>query len=152
MAKRDLDEVVFSNDGQIVVVFGVASELGFGEREVAVNLKSLRLSKDENNNLVLTLNATKDALKNAPERTLPGERSAGGTDHTTGLRRLLLAITEYLTAELRNGEVQEAPALLPVESRCAARRGCAGGSGSWVRHYTRLTCSTHSTVEADRCC
>jgi hypothetical protein len=117
-----IDEVVFSNDGQIAVVIGVASELGFGEREVAVNLKWLRLSKDDNN-LVLTLNTAKDALKNAPERTLPGECSAGGTDHTTGLRRFLLAITEYLRAALRNGDVQEAPALLPVELRCAARQG-----------------------------
>jgi hypothetical protein len=32
------------------------------------------LSKDENNYFVLTLNATKEALKNAPEWTLPGEK------------------------------------------------------------------------------
>jgi PRC-barrel domain len=65
------DGVVLSNDGQVAVVIVVGSDLGFGEREVAVNLKSLRLSKDENNNLVVTLNATKDALKNAPEWTQP---------------------------------------------------------------------------------
>ena len=69
-----IDEIVLSNDGQVAVVIGVASDLGFGEREVAVNLKSLRLSKDENNYFVLTLNATKEALKNAPEWTLPGEK------------------------------------------------------------------------------
>jgi PRC-barrel domain len=66
-----IDGVVLSNDGQVAVVIVVGSDLGFGEREVAVNLKSLRLSKDENNNLVVTLNATKDALKNAPEWTQP---------------------------------------------------------------------------------
>jgi hypothetical protein len=69
-----IDEIVLTNDGQVAVVIGVASDLGFGEREVAVNLKSLRLSKDENNYFVLTLNATKEALKNAPEWTLPGEK------------------------------------------------------------------------------
>jgi hypothetical protein len=69
-----IDEVVSSDDGQAAVGIGVPSDLGFGEREVAVNLKSLRLSKDANNNLVLTLNASKDALKNAPNWTLPSER------------------------------------------------------------------------------
>ena len=38
-----------------------------GEREVAMNFESLRMSRDSSNNLVLTANTTKDALKAAPE-------------------------------------------------------------------------------------
>jgi hypothetical protein len=55
-----IDEIVLNNDGQVAVVIGVGSALGIGDREVAVNLKSLRSSKDDNNNPVLTLKATKD--------------------------------------------------------------------------------------------
>jgi hypothetical protein len=49
------------------VIIGVGGFLGIGEREVAVGFDSIRMSRDQNRNLVLTLNASKDALKKAPE-------------------------------------------------------------------------------------
>jgi sporulation protein YlmC with PRC-barrel domain len=64
----DINEVVLAKDGKVAaVIIGVGGFLGMGEREVAMDFKSIRLSRDQNNNLVLTVNATKDALKNAPE-------------------------------------------------------------------------------------
>ena len=48
------------------IIIGVGGFLGMGEREVAVDFKSIRMSRDQSNNLVLTMNATKDALKDAP--------------------------------------------------------------------------------------
>ena len=64
----DINEIVLAKDGKVAaVIIGVGGFLGMGEREVAMDFKSIRMSRDQNNNLVLTVNATKDALKNAPE-------------------------------------------------------------------------------------
>ena len=64
----DINEIVLGKDGKVAaVIIGVGGFLGMGEREVAVNFESLRMSRDSNNNLILTANTTKDALKGAPE-------------------------------------------------------------------------------------
>ena len=64
----DINEIVLGKDGKVAaVIIGVGGFLGMGEREVAMNFESLRMSRDSNNNLVLTANTTKDALKGAPE-------------------------------------------------------------------------------------
>ena len=64
----DINEIVLGKDGKVAaVIVGVGGFLGMGEREVAMNFSSIRMSRDSNNNLVLTVNANKDALKNAPE-------------------------------------------------------------------------------------
>ena len=64
----DINEIVLGKDGKVAaVIIGVGGFLGMGEREVAMNFESIRMSRDSNNNLVLTVNASKDALKNAPE-------------------------------------------------------------------------------------
>ena len=74
-----INEVVLTKDGKVAaVIIGVGGFLGIGEREVAVNFQSLRLSRDTNNNLVVTMNATKDSLKAAPAWTWSNER-AGST-------------------------------------------------------------------------
>ena len=64
----DINEIVLGKDGKVAaVVVGVGGFLGVGEREVAMGFESIRMSRDSNNNLVLTANTSKDALKNAPE-------------------------------------------------------------------------------------
>jgi sporulation protein YlmC with PRC-barrel domain len=64
----DVNEIVLGKDGKVAaVIIGVGGFLGMGEREVAVGFDSIRMSRDQNRNLVLTLNASKDALKKAPE-------------------------------------------------------------------------------------
>jgi sporulation protein YlmC with PRC-barrel domain len=63
----DINEIILDKDGKVAaVVVGVGGFLGLGEREVAVNFNSIRMSRDNNNNLTLTMNATKDSLKAAP--------------------------------------------------------------------------------------
>jgi sporulation protein YlmC with PRC-barrel domain len=63
----DINDIILGKDGKVAaVVVGVGGFLGMGEREVAVNFDSIRKSRDSNNNLVLTMNATKDSLKGAP--------------------------------------------------------------------------------------
>jgi hypothetical protein len=75
-----INEVVLGKDGKVAaVVIGVGGFLGMGEREVAVNFDSLRMSQDSNNRTLVTLDATKDSLKAAPEWRWAGDRS-----NTTG--------------------------------------------------------------------
>ena len=63
----DVNEIVLTKDGKVAaVILGVGGFLGMGEREVAVNFNSIRMNRDNNNNMVLTVNATKESLKDAP--------------------------------------------------------------------------------------
>jgi sporulation protein YlmC with PRC-barrel domain len=63
----DVNDIVLGKDGKVAaVIIGVGGFLGIGEREVAMSFGSIRMSRDTDNNLVLTANATKDQLKAAP--------------------------------------------------------------------------------------
>jgi hypothetical protein len=63
----DINEIVLTSDGAAAAaIIGVGGFLGMGEREVAVQFKSLHISKDSSGNDVVMLDTTKDALKNAP--------------------------------------------------------------------------------------
>jgi sporulation protein YlmC with PRC-barrel domain len=82
----DINEVVLSKEGQVAaVVIGVGGFLGIGEREVAVSFDSIRLAQDENKNTVVSLNATKDALKAAPQWEWMSDSRSGTTG--TGANR-----------------------------------------------------------------
>jgi hypothetical protein len=71
----DINEVVLTKDGKIAAaILGVGGVLGMGEREVAVEFSSLRLKQDGGKTLV-TIDATKDALRNAPEWKWSGDAS-----------------------------------------------------------------------------
>jgi len=73
----DINEVILGKDGKVAaVVIGVGGFLGMGEREVAVEFSSLRLKQD-GGKTVVTIDATKDALKTAPEWKWSGD--PGGT-------------------------------------------------------------------------
>jgi sporulation protein YlmC with PRC-barrel domain len=63
----DVNEVVLTKDGKVAaVVLGVGGFLGIGEREVAIDFSSIKMSRDQSSSLVLTVNATKESLKGAP--------------------------------------------------------------------------------------
>ncbi len=63
----EINEIVLGKDGKVAaVIIGVGGFLGIGEREVAVSFSSLQMRRDQRNNLVLTMDATKDSLKTAP--------------------------------------------------------------------------------------
>jgi sporulation protein YlmC with PRC-barrel domain len=77
-----INEVVLDKAGKVAaVVIGVGGFLGIGEREVAVNFGSLRFAHDNSGSTVIALNATKDALKAAPEWKWTADRS--GTTGTS---------------------------------------------------------------------
>jgi PRC-barrel domain len=62
----DISDVLVGPNGQIdAAIIGVGGFLGAGEKQVAVSFSSIkRTMKDDK--VYLTLNTTKDALKNAP--------------------------------------------------------------------------------------
>ena len=63
----DINEILLTSDGSAAAaIIGVGGFLGMGEREVAVQFKSLQLTRDPSGNVVVKLDTTKDALKNAP--------------------------------------------------------------------------------------
>ena len=63
----EVNEVILDKDGRVAaVVLGVGGFLGMGERDVAVEFKSLRFA-EKDGTPTITIDATKDALKSAPE-------------------------------------------------------------------------------------
>lgn len=76
----DINEVVLSKDGRVAaVIVGVGGFLGIGEREVAISFDALRMATDANRNTVLTVNATKESLKGAPEWQWTSSTDTGTT-------------------------------------------------------------------------
>jgi sporulation protein YlmC with PRC-barrel domain len=64
----DINEVVLGKDGRVAaVVIGVGGFLGIGEREVAVRFDALQLARGTDQRTTATLNASKEALKSAPQ-------------------------------------------------------------------------------------
>lgn len=64
----DVNELILANDGKVrAVVIGVGGFLGMGERDVAVSFNSLKITRDDDNDEVITIDATRDTLSNAPQ-------------------------------------------------------------------------------------
>jgi sporulation protein YlmC with PRC-barrel domain len=64
----DINDIVIGKDGNVAaVVLGVGGFLGLGERHVAVSFESLQFHRDNAGRTTLTINATKETLKAAPE-------------------------------------------------------------------------------------
>jgi sporulation protein YlmC with PRC-barrel domain len=62
----EIMDVLVNPNGQIdAAIVGVGGFLGAGEKDVAVSFNSIKATK-KNDKIYLTLDTTKDALKNAP--------------------------------------------------------------------------------------
>lgn len=72
------DLIIEENGGVVAAVVGVGGFLGIGEKDVAVPMEKITMSRDaENNQVRLTTSETAEALKAAPEfMTLEDQRSA----------------------------------------------------------------------------
>jgi sporulation protein YlmC with PRC-barrel domain len=81
----DINELILDKDGKVAaVVVGVGGFLGMGEREVALDFKSLNFKYDPNamtdaGATTVTVNATKDSLKSAPAWTWRTQTNTGGS-------------------------------------------------------------------------
>jgi hypothetical protein len=71
----DVNDLVTDRSGKIVAaLIGVGGFLGIGEKDVAVRFEDLKLNRDENDNVKVTLNISKEALAQAPDYKLLGEQ------------------------------------------------------------------------------
>lgn len=83
----DINDMVFDDKGMIkAVIVGVGGFLGMGEKDVALPLEKIKISKDENNNVKLIVEATREELEKAPafDKTLFVVKApAAGSSTTT---------------------------------------------------------------------
>jgi len=81
----EINDLVLDKDGKVAaVIIGVGGFLGIGEREVALDYKSLNLKYDPSamtraGSTTIQVNATKDSLKNAPAWTWNTDKNSGTT-------------------------------------------------------------------------
>ena len=62
----EISDVLVGPNGEVnAVIIGVGGFLGAGEKDVAVNFNSIKKTMKDNK-IYLTMDTTKDALKNAP--------------------------------------------------------------------------------------
>jgi len=63
----EINDIVMNKElANVVAIIGVGGFLGIGEKDVAIPIDELTAVKDENNNLRLTIAATKEQLEAAP--------------------------------------------------------------------------------------
>jgi sporulation protein YlmC with PRC-barrel domain len=71
----DINDVILDNSGKVVsVVVGVGGFLGMGEKDVALSFDQLTFATDNDGDLTVTTNATKESLQAAPEYQNPDKR------------------------------------------------------------------------------
>ena len=88
----DINDLIFDNNGAIqAVIVGVGGFLGMGEKDVALPLKKITVTRDETNAIKLTVQASREELEKAPafDKTLfmvktPAPDSTTGAGGTTG--------------------------------------------------------------------
>jgi sporulation protein YlmC with PRC-barrel domain len=70
----DVNDVLLDTDGKIAsVIVGVGGFLGMGEKDVALSFDNLKFAKDNDNDLVVTTNVTKETLQATPAYTKPNQ-------------------------------------------------------------------------------
>ena len=63
----DVNDLVTDNKGRVVAaLIGVGGFLGIGEKDIAVRYQDLKLARDENDNVTVVANFSKDQLARHP--------------------------------------------------------------------------------------
>ena len=66
----DVNDVLIDSNGKIAsVIVGVGGFLGMGEKDVALSFENLKFAKDNDNDLVVTTNVTRETLQATPAYT-----------------------------------------------------------------------------------
>jgi sporulation protein YlmC with PRC-barrel domain len=82
----DINDMIFDDKGAIqAVIIGVGGFLGMGEKDVALPLSKITVTKDENNAVKLTVAASREELEKAPafDKTLFVVKAAPATGSST---------------------------------------------------------------------
>jgi sporulation protein YlmC with PRC-barrel domain len=89
----DINDIIFDDKGAIqAVIVGVGGFLGMGEKDVALPLNKITVTRDETNAIKLTVQSSRDELEKAPAfdktlfmvKTPPPDTGTGGTGGTGG--------------------------------------------------------------------
>ncbi|MFD0988316.1 PRC-barrel domain-containing protein [Methyloligella solikamskensis] len=73
----DTNDLLIDENGEVTtVIIGVGGFLGVGEKNVAIPFDALQLTENEDGETMITLNATKGALEQAPGYTFDDEARA----------------------------------------------------------------------------
>jgi sporulation protein YlmC with PRC-barrel domain len=89
----DINDIIFDDKGSIqAVIIGVGGFLGMGEKDVALPLNKITVTRDETNAIKLTVQASREELEKAPAfdktlfmvKTPPPDTGTGGTGGTGG--------------------------------------------------------------------
>lgn len=82
----DINDLVSDESGKFVaVLIGAGGFLGMGEKDVALRFEDLKIARDENNNIKLIANLSKDVLASAPDyETLTEQDVTVGAGGETG--------------------------------------------------------------------
>ena len=71
----DINDVVIDKSGKVAsVIVGVGGFLGLGEKDVALSFDQLSFATDDDGDLTVTTEATKESLQSAPAYEKPGTR------------------------------------------------------------------------------
>ena len=72
----DVNDVILDANGKVAsIIVGVGGFLGMGEKDVALSFDQLSFARDNDSQLVVTTNATKESLQAAPSYVKPDKRS-----------------------------------------------------------------------------
>jgi len=64
----EVNDLITDRNGKIIaVLIGAGGFLGIGEKDIAIRLEDVKISRDENNDLKLMANVSKEALAAAPD-------------------------------------------------------------------------------------
>ena len=82
----DINDLVSDESGKFAaVLIGAGGFLGMGEKDVALRFEDLKIARDENNNIKLIANLSKDVLASAPDyETLTEQDVTVGAGGETG--------------------------------------------------------------------
>jgi sporulation protein YlmC with PRC-barrel domain len=87
----DVNDLVTDRNGKVIAaLIGVGGFLGIGEKDVAVRFEDLKLTRDDNDNVKVTLDVSKEMLASAPDyKTLEEQEVVEGSaksDHENNTR------------------------------------------------------------------
>ena len=64
----EVTDLITDKDGKILaVLIGAGGFLGIGQKDVAIRFEDIKVSRDENNDLAVMANVTKDMIAQAPD-------------------------------------------------------------------------------------
>ena len=105
----EVTDLITDKDGKILAVLIGAGFLGIGEKDVAIRFEDITVTRDENNDLTVTANVTKEMVAQAPDyQTLDEQQIIMGREERS---RGQLAIARFLALQAEKG------ARLPLRTR-----------------------------------